>query len=137
MSNLTLDALAALVVLIQAGALAGALWRGNLVFIVALNLLAAVAVLIAVIPNLMDYKSFADDFVEFLLILLVTETVALAASLVWLAYRRLAWLRGAYSRSTRRSASPSSSSYSRSRSRGRSDRAGHALQLAMSRHKIA
>jgi hypothetical protein len=92
MSNLMLDVLAALVVLVQAGALGCSLWRRNLVFVVALNLLAAIAVLIAVIPNLIDFRSFADEFVEFLVTLFVAEMVALVGSLVWLAYRRLGWL---------------------------------------------
>ena len=91
MSNQT-HAFVALVVLIQLGALGLTLWRRTLVFIAGLNLVVAVAVLIGVIPILIDYKSFDDEFFEFVVIVFVTEAAALVTSLAWLFSRRLGWL---------------------------------------------
>jgi hypothetical protein len=92
MSNPTQYVFPALVVLLQVGALGLTLWRRSLAFLVWLNLVAAIGVLILVIPNLIDYESFADFFIEFLLTLFVTEATALIASLAWLASRKLGWL---------------------------------------------
>jgi len=83
---------ATLVVLIQAGALGLTLWRHSLAFLVWLNLVAAIGVLIAVVPNLLNHESFADFFIEFLLLLFITETAALIASVSWLVCHRLGWL---------------------------------------------
>jgi hypothetical protein len=92
MSNQTPYAFAALVVLIQVGALGLTLWRRSVVFLAALNLIVAVGVLIGVIPILADYRSYNDEFLEFIAIVFATEAIALIASLAWLASRRLDWL---------------------------------------------
>jgi hypothetical protein len=92
MSNETLDALALLLVAVQAGVMAWALMRREVTAVVVLNLLGATGVLIAIAPELIAYETLAEDFVRFLVALLVFEAVTLATSLAWFARQRLAWL---------------------------------------------
>jgi hypothetical protein len=92
MSNEALEACAVLIVLVEAATLAFALRRGDPTAVVALNLIGAVALLIAIVKNLLVDERLAEDFVRFLGVLLALELVTAAASLAWFARWRWTWL---------------------------------------------
>jgi len=87
-----LEALSLLVVLVEVGAAAWALVRGDLTAVVVLNLIGAVGLLAAIVPNLIAFRTIAEEFVQFLIVVGVFELAVLATSLLWFAHRRLAWL---------------------------------------------
>ena len=93
MPNLALEAVAAIAVLAQAGALVWALGRGDLTGVVLINFVGASGFLIATLPTLgVSMKTLDEDFLSLLLALLVFEIVTLATSLSWFFYPNLAWL---------------------------------------------
>ena len=92
MSNEMLEAASLLVLLIEAGAAAWALTRGEPMAVVVLNLVGAAGLLIAIAPSLVAFRTINEDFVPFLFGAAAFELVVLATNALWFAYQRSAWL---------------------------------------------
>lgn len=89
MSNEMFQALTALAVVVEAAAAAWALARRDLTAVVALNGLAAAAVLLYNAP---DLALIVDAFERNTLLLVAFEAITLVASVLWFAGRAPSWL---------------------------------------------